>query len=85
VSLQLFGLLFSGLLFSSYTWKVLTALSADEADETPSKISYAWPRTPFGQSPLLVDVRSICGRSDRYCIAQSVRAGASREERSVDG
>ena len=38
MSLQLFGLL-----FGSYTWTVLTALWADEADETPSKISYAWP------------------------------------------
>ena len=33
MSLQLFGLL-----FGSYTWTVLTALWADEADETPSKI-----------------------------------------------
>ena len=51
MSLQLFGLLFSGLLFSSYTWKVLTALSADEADETPSKISYAWPRRRSDNPP----------------------------------
>ena len=46
MSLQLFGLL-----FSSYTWKVLTALSADEADETPSKISYAWPRRRLDNPP----------------------------------
>jgi hypothetical protein len=65
VSLQLFGLLFSGLLFSSYTWKVLTALSADEADETPSKISYAWPRRRSDNPPLLVDGdRSVVEATD---------------------
>src|SRR4051812_30781379 len=40
--------------------------------------------TPFGQSPCWL-MAEISGRSDKYCIAQSVRAGASREERSVDG
>src|SRR3954452_220057 len=58
VSLQLFGLL-----FSSYTWKVLIALWADE---TPFKFRMLGPdhpengdelrrRWPFGQFPLLVD------------------------------
>jgi len=59
VSLQLFGHP-----FSSYTWKVLTALSADEADETPSKISCAWPRRR-SDNPLLVDGdRSVVEATD---------------------
>ena len=74
MSLQLFGLLFSGLLFSSYTWKVLTALSADE---TPFENGDEHP-------PLAVRQYSRCWlttiRPEATCIIEHLAGAPSRAE-----